>query len=148
MLHHVRHRLHHAPCVATRAHPAPLARISCRQFLTAFLAAPALSHAPKCRTTKTSASLDSRWPRTRLAEYKGCSNTNIKQCSCDRKAERHYFSRRFAFLALYARADHPFDDPALRQQEDNHHRHKRKCYRRKNDRGIAGTHILPQTSNA
>ena len=37
MLHHVRRRLHHAPCVAARAHPASLARIRYQKVLPALL---------------------------------------------------------------------------------------------------------------
>ena len=37
MLHHVRRRLHHAPCVAARAHPASLARLRYPKVLAALL---------------------------------------------------------------------------------------------------------------
>ena len=39
VFHHVRRHLHHAPCVAARAHPASLARIRYRKVLAALLAA-------------------------------------------------------------------------------------------------------------
>ncbi len=39
MLHHARSRLHHAPCVAARTHPAPLARVRHQKVLAALLTA-------------------------------------------------------------------------------------------------------------
>ncbi len=39
MLHHVRNRLHRAPCVAARPHPAPLARIQHQKVAAALLTA-------------------------------------------------------------------------------------------------------------
>ena len=78
MLHHVRGRLHHSPCVAARTRPAPLARIHYQKVLAGlFNSAPAQTGAPECHTPKTSAGRTRRVPAPDTASFRDAIKNTV-----------------------------------------------------------------------